>query len=255
MNRSHWRLKRAVGILGALCGVGITLISALSGCTVGSECAPHLGSSNQECSATDIRCVDDTHIASCSATHCEAVWGAARACPSSAPFCVQTSTTVLRAECASEPSCSATTQACGQRGLCGDGAGERVLTAEGCAATCAANGLCGFDGSACIATAEGCAASTQCTTDGTCVAVNGFCVGSLETCAASTKACANNGLCGFANGTCAPTEAGCAASAECASSGFCAAGTDRCVATQAGCAASQACFRSHHCQLKNGECS
>ena len=254
MNRIHLGLRRTVGALAALCGLGIVLASALSGCTVGAECAPSFGNKD-ECDATDIHCVDETHTASCVTTHCDATWSAPRACPSSAPYCVQTSTAVLRAECAPAPSCAATTQACAGSGLCADGDGECVLTAAGCAATCADNGRCGFDGSACIATPEGCAASGQCKTVGTCREISGFCYGSLEDCAASTNACGNNGLCGYENDRCAPTEAGCAASAECALSGFCAAGSGRCVASQAGCAASQACTQWNHCQLKDGECT
>lgn len=254
MKRIHSGLKRAVGALAALCGLSTALTSVLPGCTVGAECSPSVGNKN-ECDATDLHCVDATHIASCVATHCDATWGAPRACPSSAPYCVQTSTAVLRAECATAPSCSATTEACAGRGLCADGPGECVLTAAGCAATCADDGLCGFDGSTCIATPEGCAASTQCKTEGTCREIGGFCYGSVEDCAASSNACGNNGLCGFENDRCAPTEAGCAASAECALSGYCSAGSDRCIATQEGCLASEACTRWKHCLLKDGVCT
>ena len=253
MRQMHLGLKRTIGALFGLCALSMVLTPILSGCG-GSECARLLGRSD-ECNATDIQCVDATHISSCVADHCDATWGAPRACPSSKPYCVQTSTAVLRAECATTPSCSATTEACGGAGLCGDGAGKCVLTAAGCAATCGYDGRCGFDGSACITTAEGCAASIQCKTNGTCREVSGYCAASLESCAASTSACGNNGLCGYADGRCAPTEAGCAASAECASGGACAAGSDRCIATQAGCAASRACLQSNHCQLKDGICS
>lgn len=252
MNQSRFGSRQALGALAALCALGMTLTSALSGCTIGAECAPSFGNQD-ECDATDIQCVDATHIASCVATHCDATWGAPRACPSSAPYCVQTA--VSRAECAAGPRCSATPEACGGRGLCADGEGGCVLTAAGCAATCADDGRCGFDGSACIATPEGCDASAQCKTEGTCQEIGGFCYGSLEGCAASSNACGNNGLCGYENERCAPTEAGCAASTECALSGFCAAGSDRCLATQAGCIASEACTRWKHCLLKNGVCT
>jgi len=254
--RTRPGLEPALAAIAALCGLGVALTSALSGCTIGAECAPTLGDED-ECNATEVHCVDATHIASCVTTHCDATWGASRACPSSTPYCVQTSTSALRAECATEPSCAATTDACGSRGLCsdGDGNGQCVLTAAGCAATCADHGRCGFDGTKCIATPEGCAASTQCKTEGTCRELNGFCYGSLEDCAASTNACGNDGLCGYENDRCAPTEAGCAASSECALSGFCAHGGDRCVATEAGCAASEACAKWKQCLLKAGECS
>lgn len=241
--RSWLRLtRRVLGVLG-LFALWVGSGASLSGCRMNAEA--------EQCIQGQMRCTDRGREL-CAGDFYTA-WRV-ESCPSDTPFCIETEPhTVVMAECASEPHCSAT-RACAEQGLCADSDDGCVATAEGCANACP-NGECVFDGLRCPLTDVGCAASPDCKMRGYCTAGASGCIGTATSCAESDW-CRADGFCGLVDSQCAITAEGCASSETCLRAGLCGLSSDggSCEPTAEGCATSKDCREFGFCGFADGYC-
>jgi len=214
------RISRSVG-----CGRFALVCAALQL----ASCIPGLPDSD-DCQWDDERCLGEHTKQHCydsdsggnhwSSTHCDAEH----------PYCVRVldawTSGRSAAECVSEPHCSASSE-CAYHGLCADGPGHCLLTAEGCANSerCKTAGFCASGEQECTATELGCSTSEGCTEHGECTLRDGQCRGTVDSCKNST-ACRTSGACFWVPEEtfyydCEATAESCARSTNCAEHGEC----------------------------------